>query len=126
MLEQDCHQVGDHDDGEQRVAKLGASREIGGPVTWVHVTDRDEKSGTGKSEELPKKGRVRWNQDTTMNFRQRNGSDVSAPGLFACGQFRHEVSVLKICSRASTKSETDWRSRSRSMVSPSSTGRGLG
>jgi hypothetical protein len=38
-----------------------------------------------------------------MDFRQRNGSDVSAPGLFPCGQFRHEVSVLKISLRASTK-----------------------
>ena len=123
MLKQDRHEVGDHDDGKQRVAKFSSARQIGGPVTRVHVADRDEKTGAGKREQLPQEGCVRWNEDTAMDFRQRNGSDVSAPGLFACGQFRHEGSVLKICLRASTKvraglAESPF-SISRSTVPPS-------
>ena len=57
MLEQDRHQVRDQDDGEQRVAKLRAAGEIGGPVSRVHVADRDEKAGSGKGRELaPERG----------------------------------------------------------------------
>ena len=89
MLEQDRHEVGDHDDGEERVAKFSPPRQIGRPVTWVHITDRDEKSGTGESEQLPQKRCIWWNEDTTMNFRERNGCGVSAPSLFGRGQFRH-------------------------------------
>jgi hypothetical protein len=50
MLKQNRHEVGDHDDGKQRIAKFGSARQIGGPVTRVHVADRDEKTGAGKRE----------------------------------------------------------------------------
>src|SRR5690348_4257506 len=32
VLEQDRHQVGEHDDEEERVAKAGTARDVGGPV----------------------------------------------------------------------------------------------
>ena len=77
MLEQDRHEVGDHDDGEQRVAEFRAARQIGRPVARVHVADRDEKTRAGKGEQLPPERGVRWNEDTAMDFRQRDGSAMS-------------------------------------------------
>ena len=52
-LEQDRHQVAQQDDVEQRVTKLGAAGEVGGPVARVHISDGDEVSRTAKGEELP-------------------------------------------------------------------------
>ena len=52
-LQQDRHQVGDHDDAEQRVAEARAAGEVGGPVARVHVADGDEVAGAGEREQLP-------------------------------------------------------------------------
>ena len=51
-LQQDRHQVRQHDHAEQRVAELRAAREIGRPVARVHVADRDEIAGAGEGEQL--------------------------------------------------------------------------
>ena len=59
-LQQDRHQVGDHDDAEERVAVAGAAGEVGGPVAGVHVADGDEVARAGEGEELaPEAGVVR-------------------------------------------------------------------
>ena len=59
-LQQDRHQVGDHDDAEQRVAEARAAGEVGGPVARVHVADRDQVARAGEGEQLaPEAGAVR-------------------------------------------------------------------
>ena len=69
-LQQDRHQVRDHDDAEQRVAEARAAGEVGGPVARVHVADRDEVARAGKGEHLfPESGAVR-NGDRAVDFGQ--------------------------------------------------------
>ena len=53
VLEQDRHQIGDHDDGKKRVTKLRPAGQIGGPVARIHVADRHEKTRAGESRQLP-------------------------------------------------------------------------
>ena len=48
-LKQNRHQVGDHDDAEQRVAVSGAAGEVGCPIARVHVADGDEVAGSAKA-----------------------------------------------------------------------------
>ncbi len=50
MLKQDRHEIGEHDDKQKRVAKLGAARQVGCPISGVHVTDRDKKAGAREGE----------------------------------------------------------------------------
>ena len=44
-LEQDRHQVGNHDHAEQRVAVLGAAGQVGCPISGIHVADGNQKPG---------------------------------------------------------------------------------
>ena len=81
MLEQDRHEIRDHDDHQQRVAESCAAREIRGPIARIHVADRDKETGTGKCEQLSPKRSGHRNDDAAMDFRQRNVSGLSAPGL---------------------------------------------
>ena len=55
-LEEDRHQVGEHDDEEQGVAVAGAAGEVGGPVAGVHVADGDEEAGAGEAEDAAPEG----------------------------------------------------------------------
>ena len=89
MLQQNGHEIRDHDDHQQCVTKPGAAGEIGGPITGVHVADRDQKAGTGKGKQLSPKRSGHRNNDAAMDFRQRNVSGLSAPGPSGCGQFWH-------------------------------------
>ena len=78
MLEQDRHEIGDHDDGQQRVAKLRAAGQIGRPVARIHVADGDEKAGPGEGQQLsPKRSRGR-DDDAAMNFGERDLAGRSA------------------------------------------------
>ena len=52
-MEEDRHQVGEHDDEEEGVAVFGAAGEVGGPVAGIHVADGDEEAWTEKAEEAP-------------------------------------------------------------------------
>ena len=79
MLEQDRHEIRNQDDGQQRVAKLRAAREIGRPVARVHVADRDEKAGAGEGEQLAPEGRVRRHDNAAVNFRERNHAAAPPP-----------------------------------------------
>ena len=79
MLKQDRHEIGDHDDGEQRITELRAAGEIRRPVAWVHVADRHEKTGAGESYQLPPKRRCCRDHDAAVDFRQRNMRCSSAP-----------------------------------------------
>ena len=70
-LQQDGHQVGGHDDGEQRVAEARAAGDVGGPVAGVHVADRDQESGAEKAQQPPPVVRRAGEADRRMNLRQR-------------------------------------------------------
>jgi hypothetical protein len=95
MLEQNCHEVGNHDNSQEGIAELRAARQIGGPIAGIHVTDSDEEPRTGKSPQLPPKRRRRRNDDATMDFRQRNLSSRPAPRRSWCGCERTLVHELR-------------------------------
>jgi hypothetical protein len=48
VLEQNRHEIGNHDDGQQRVTKLRAAGKVGRPIARIHIADGDEKAGAGK------------------------------------------------------------------------------
>ena len=76
-LEQDRHQIRDEDYGEKRVSELRSAGEIRCPVAWVHVSDCDEVSGPGESEDFPPpRGARDWNRP--VNFGER-GCDAGSP-----------------------------------------------
>ena len=68
VLEENCHQVRNHDDRQKGVAKPRASSQIRSPVARVHVTDRDEKTGPRKREKLSPKRRGHRNHNAAVNF----------------------------------------------------------
>ena len=72
VLEQDRHEVGQHDDGQQSVAELRAAGQVGRPVAGIHVTDGDEEAGAGKRQQFPPKRGVGGNDDAAVDFRQGN------------------------------------------------------
>ena len=78
-LQQDRHQVGDHDDAEERVAEAGAAGEVGGPVAGVHVADGDEVAGAGEGEELAPEAGVVGDGDGAVDFGQAARAGRQAP-----------------------------------------------
>ena len=59
-LQQDRHQVRQHDHAEQRVAVSRSAREVRRPVAGIHVTDRNQVAGAGEREQLlPEAARIR-------------------------------------------------------------------
>ena len=51
-LKHDRHEIGQQRNEEQRVAELGAAREVGGPVAGIDEADRHQKPRPEKSEKL--------------------------------------------------------------------------
>ena len=85
-LQQDRHQVREHDHAEQRVAVPGAACEVGGPVAGVHVADGDEIAGSGEGEELaPEAGAVR-DGDGAMDFGQAEAAGRETPSALRFGR----------------------------------------
>ena len=81
-LQQDRHQVRDHDDAEQRVAEPGAAGEVGRPVARVHVADRDQVARAGEREQLaPEAGAVR-DGDRAVNFRKAEVAGGQPPAAW--------------------------------------------
>ena len=79
MLQQDRHEIGDHDDAEQRVTKLRAARQVGRPIARVHVADRDEKTRAGERRQFAPEGSGRRDDDAAMRFRERNQAAATPP-----------------------------------------------
>ena len=78
-LQQDRHQVGDHDHAEQRVAVARAAGEVGGPVARIHVADGDQVARAGEGEHLaPEAGAVR-DGDRAVDFGQADRARRQAP-----------------------------------------------
>ncbi len=68
-LQQDRHQVGNHDHAEQRVAVARAAGEVSCPVAGIHVADGDQVAGPGKGEHLSPESGADWNGDGAVNLR---------------------------------------------------------
>src|SRR5207248_10304234 len=78
-LQQDRHQVREHDHAEERVTVLGAARKVSRPIARVHVADGDEIAGTGEREQLPPEAGVRRDRNRTVNFRQAYAAGWEPP-----------------------------------------------
>ena len=79
VLEQDRHQIGDHDDGQQRIAKPGATGQIRGPIARVHVSHCDQKSGAGECRQFPPERRRARDDNASVDFRERDLAGASTP-----------------------------------------------
>ena len=79
MLQQDRHEIGDHDDAEQGVTKLRAARQVGRPIARVHVADRDEKTRPGEGRQFAPEGSGRRDDDAAVRFRERNQAAATPP-----------------------------------------------
>src|SRR6266853_5927995 len=79
MLKEDRHEIGEHHDKQKRVTKLRPASQIGCPIARIHVTNSHEKTRAGEGHQLaPKRGCYR-NDNTAMDFRQRDMHRNSAP-----------------------------------------------
>ena len=87
-LQQNGHQVGQHDDGKQRVIVFRAAGQVGGPVARVHVADGHEVSRPGEGQEFAQKASRRWNGQTAIDFRQAGTGDGMPPALAWAGLVR--------------------------------------
>ena len=78
-LQQDRHEVGQHDHAEQRVAEPRAAGEIGGPVARIHVANGDEIAGTREGEHFaPEAGAFRHG-DRAVDLRETQPARGQAP-----------------------------------------------
>ena len=78
-LQQDRHQVRQHDHAQQRVAVLRAAGEVGRPVAGVHVTDGDQVAGTGKRQHLAPETAAHRDRHRAMHLRQAHRRRRLAP-----------------------------------------------
>jgi hypothetical protein len=79
VLKQDRHQIGNQDDGQQRITELRSARQICRPIAGVHVTDRDEKAWPGEGEHLSPIGSLPGNDNAAVNFGKAHLSRLSLP-----------------------------------------------
>ena len=78
-LQQDRHQVREHDDAEQRVAVLRAAGEVGRPIPGVHVADGDQVARPGEGEQFPPEAAAVGTGDRAVDFRQAEGTRWLTP-----------------------------------------------
>ena len=105
-LQQNRHEVRQHDDAEQRVAELCAARDVGRPVAGIHVADGHEVSRPCEGEHLSPGGPADRNRDGAVHFRQA----APVPHGIGCGSvggFLHEsrnnsIMTSRVASTAST------------------------
>src|SRR5437763_74069 len=100
-LQQNRHQIRKQNDAQQRVAESRTAGQIGRPVSWIHVTDRDEITGTGKREKLSPKSCAGRNRNRAMRFRQTRRSALYAPSALGRKLFVHSEQFT--CSRLANK-----------------------
>ena len=90
-LQEHRHQAADHDYAQQRVAKLGAALNVGGPIARVHISDGHEIAGAGESEDFADPRRSGAKRNGAMSLRQRRQAcdlGPEGPGRVACGNVR--------------------------------------
>ena len=87
-LQQNRHQVRDHDDAEQRVAEPGAAGEVGGPVAGVHVADGHQVPGPREGHHLfPEAGAV-GNRNGSVDLGQADVARGQPPSARGRGRRR--------------------------------------
>jgi hypothetical protein len=69
-LQQDRHQVGQHDHAEQGVAVLGAAGEVGRPIAGVHIADRDQVPRSGERKQLAPEAGALGHGDGAVDLRK--------------------------------------------------------
>ena len=79
VLEQDRHQIGDHDDRQQCVTKPGATGQVRGPIARVHVSHCDQKSGPSECRQFPPERRRARDDNASVDFWERDLAGASAP-----------------------------------------------
>ena len=108
-LQQDRHQVRQHDHAEQRVAEPRAAGEVGRPVPGVHVADGDEVAGAGKGEQLAPEAGADGNRHGAVDFRQADGARRQTPSTCGCrrGFWQHRVLFLTTQKFNMSQAESD-------------------
>ena len=94
-LQEDGHQVGEQNDREQSVAEGRSAGDIGRPVAWVHVADRDQIARSDKGEHLTKRIAGLWHGHCSENLRQRWKLADAVPTALGC---RHSILVAVVSS----------------------------
>ena len=80
VLEQNGHEVGQQDDGEEGVTELRPARQVGGPVPRVHVTHGHQKARPGEDPHFFPEGQMAGHSDRAMDFRQAHSRTLLPPG----------------------------------------------
>src|SRR5437773_10963336 len=78
-LQQNSHQIGQHDDGKLSVVIAGATGQIGCPIARIHVTYGDQKTRASEVKPLPKRAGGPRNVEAAVNFRKARGERLIAP-----------------------------------------------
>src|ERR1041385_1260298 len=78
-LEQNRHQVRKQDDAEKRITETRSARQIGRPISRVHVADGNEITRAGKGEKLAPKARARRDENRAVRFRQARRHSLKSP-----------------------------------------------
>jgi len=80
-LQQNGHQVGNHDYRKQGVVVSGARGQVSRPVSRIHVPDCDQKTGSGKRQKFTKESRGCGNGQTTEDLWQAGTGYRTSPAL---------------------------------------------
>ena len=104
VLEDNCHQVRNHDDRQKGVAKPCAPSQIRCPIARIHIAHGDQKSRTGEGDQFPpERCRPRHN-NAAMNLWQGDLAARFSPGharfwcncdIVLCHQLRFSLRLLR-------------------------------
>ena len=94
-LQQNRHEVRDHDDAEQRVAELGPAGDVGRPVAGIHVADRDEIAGAGEGQHLPPEAAADRNGNGSVDFGKAQAGGWS-PGSSGAASGSRSIATLSV------------------------------
>ena len=79
VLEQDRHEVGQQDDEQERIAKLRAPRQVGGPIPRVHVAHCHQKARPGKRPHLLPERQIPRHRDGAVHLGQADRRRLAPP-----------------------------------------------
>ncbi len=102
-LQQNRHQVREHDDEQQRVAETRPAGDVGGPVAGIHVAHRDQKSRPQKPQQPPPVERRARDAHAGMHLRQgglgERGSSYDFCGHSCSRRERPQDLSTSVCHR---------------------------
>ncbi len=102
-LEEDRHEIGDHDHREEREIVFRAAGQIGGPIAGIHVADGDQKAGPGEGEQLAQETGGRWDHQAAMDLGETRqlglgaeaGLAMNGPGSMELGMTNLVISCYE-------------------------------